>query len=111
MGSGDLSSLGTGIVSPPKWNYSYVFRLNEYQDNNQAMENTTDGFTWVGQTLKEFHLKPLEERNIPLTVCFDRPGVYNINNLAVFVTYSEDSSEMTLQKQTKPSVIVINDVS
>ena len=75
------------------------------------MENTTDGFTWVGQTLKQFQLSPLEERNIPLTVCFDKPGVYNINNLAVFVTYKADASEMTLQKQTKPSVIVINDVS
>ena len=56
-------------------------------------------------------LSPLEERNILLTVCFDKPGVYNINNLAVFVTYKEDASEMRLQKQTKPSVIVINDVS
>lgn len=86
-------------------------RLNEYQETNQAMENTTDGFTWVGQTLKQFQLSASEERSIPLTVCFDKPGVYNINNLAVFVTYKDDASEMTLQKQTKPSVIVINDVS
>ena len=91
--------------------FQIFYRLNEYQETNQAMENTTDGFTWVGQTLKQFQLSASEERSIPLTVCFDKPGVYNINNLAVFVTYKDDASEMTLQKQTKPSVIVINDVS
>ncbi|KAL4234283.1 Trafficking protein particle complex 8 [Mactra antiquata] len=84
-------------------------RLNDYLDAGVAVESPAGGFSWVGQTLKQLKLSPKETQNILLSVSFGKPGVYNINNLAVFVTYQHDSTEMTQQKQTKPCVITVRD--
>lgn len=85
-------------------------RLGDYPEVGQGVESPSDGFSWVGQTLKQFKLAPQQTENIPLSVSFSKPGVYNINNLAVFVTYQDNTTEMTLQKQTKPSVVTVHDV-
>ncbi|XP_045191789.2 trafficking protein particle complex subunit 8-like isoform X2 [Mercenaria mercenaria] len=85
-------------------------RLNEYPDTGQTAESPAGGFSWTSQTLKQFKLSSKQTERISLSVSFSKPGVYNINNLAVFVSYQHDTAEMTLQKQTKPSVITIRDV-
>ncbi|XP_060558094.1 trafficking protein particle complex subunit 8-like isoform X2 [Ruditapes philippinarum] len=86
-------------------------RLNEYPDTGQTAESPAGGFSWMSQTLKQLKLLAKQTEKILLSVTFSKPGVYNINNIAVFVSYQDDSAEMTLQKQTKPSVITIRDVA
>ena len=63
----------------------------------------------MSQTQKQVKMTAKQVSTIPLSVSFSRPGVYNINSLAVFVAYKDDISEMTLQKQTKPSVITVTE--
>jgi hypothetical protein len=92
-------------------NNSITFRLNEYPDTGQTAESPAGGFSWMSQTLKQLKLLAKQTEKILLSVTFSKPGVYNINNIAVFVSYQDDSAEMTLQKQTKPSVITIRDVA
>lgn len=87
-----------------------IFRLNEYPDTGQTAESPAGGFSWMSQTLKQLRLPAKQTEKISLSVSFSKPGVYNINNIAVFVSYQHDTAEMTLQKQTKPSVITICDV-
>ncbi|XP_052816266.1 trafficking protein particle complex subunit 8-like isoform X2 [Mya arenaria] len=82
-------------------------RLSEYQEGGPALDTVGSGFSWVGQTQRQVSLAPKQVLEVPLTVSFSRPGVFNINNLAVFVAHTPDTSQMTLQKQTKPSVITV----
>ncbi|XP_052230198.1 trafficking protein particle complex subunit 8-like isoform X4 [Dreissena polymorpha] len=85
-------------------------RLSDIQDAaGQALENSTTGFSWVGQTQRQVTMTPKQVLELSLSVSFSRPGVYNINNLAVFVSHTNDVSEMTLQKQTRPSVVSVLD--
>ncbi|XP_048756747.2 trafficking protein particle complex subunit 8-like isoform X2 [Ostrea edulis] len=68
-------------------------------------------FSWVSQTMTKLSLDPNQQRAVHMTACFSKPGIYNINRLAVFVTHNRDSSEMVLQKHLAPSVVVLQDVS
>ncbi|KAJ8303460.1 hypothetical protein KUTeg_019856 [Tegillarca granosa] len=70
----------------------------------------SSNFSWVGQTLTKVKLDPQQQRHIQLLACFSKPGIYNVNRLSVFVTYTDNSSEMILQKHASPSVVVISDV-
>ncbi|XP_061162581.1 trafficking protein particle complex subunit 8-like isoform X1 [Saccostrea echinata] len=68
-------------------------------------------FSWVSQTLTKLSLDPSQQRTVHMTACFSKPGIYNVNRLAVFVTHNKDTPEMVLQRHAAPSVIVIQDVS
>lgn len=72
-------------------------------------QSQSNAFAWCGHSLIDLHIGPQHTQTVSLTACFSRPGVYNINQISVFVTYTTDSSEMILQKQCAPSVVVIND--
>ncbi|XP_071092381.1 trafficking protein particle complex subunit 8-like isoform X2 [Haliotis cracherodii] len=66
-------------------------------------------FSWVGPTLANLTLDPGADQQLQLKAAFCRPGVYNCNNLAVFVTYADaDPSEMILQKHSTPSIITLS---
>jgi hypothetical protein len=44
---------------------------------------------------------------VKLRAGFLRAGTYNVNTVAVFVTYSDDQSQMILQNQPTPSIITL----
>lgn len=67
----------------------------------------TNYFSWAGGTVKEKRLEPRESTELRLSACFPKPGIFNVNQLAVFVSYKEDFSEMILQKHSTPSVVTI----
>ncbi|XP_076470015.1 trafficking protein particle complex subunit 8-like [Babylonia areolata] len=66
---------------------------------------------WVGHTLAKVALQPGESTRLRLRAGFLRPGTYNVNTLAVFVTYTDDQSQMILQRQATPSIITLLPVS
>ncbi|XP_041376116.1 trafficking protein particle complex subunit 8-like isoform X2 [Gigantopelta aegis] len=68
-------------------------------------------FRWVGQTLARLSLGPGAGQHVTLRAAFCHPGIYNLNNLAVFVTYSDDMSQMISQKHSTPSIITLNTTS
>ena len=62
---------------------------------------------WVGHTHAKVMLGEGESTKLRLRAGFLRPGTYNVNTLAVFVTYTDDQSQMILQRQTTPSIITL----
>ncbi|XP_060083234.1 trafficking protein particle complex subunit 8-like [Ylistrum balloti] len=68
-------------------------------------------FNWVGQTITQLRLEAEQQAAVQLSACFSKPGIYNLNRVAVFVTYSRDSNKMVLQRHSSPSVVVIGEVS
>ncbi|XP_025115248.1 trafficking protein particle complex subunit 8-like isoform X3 [Pomacea canaliculata] len=62
---------------------------------------------WVGHTNAKVSLREGESAQLHLNAGFLRPGTYNLNTLAVFVTYSDDQSQMILQRQPTPSIITL----
>ncbi|ESO98512.1 hypothetical protein LOTGIDRAFT_176520 [Lottia gigantea] len=67
-------------------------------------------FNWVGQTLAQLSLDVGESKQVQLRAGFCRPGMYNLNNLAVFVTFAKGQSEMIEQKHTTPNIITLIDL-
>lgn len=89
-------------------------RLNSRPENlftNQAYPSHSSCFNWVSQTMTQLKIEPNQQKPVRLSAGFSKPGIFNLNRLSVFVTYSSDSSQMVLQKHNSPSVIVVNDVS
>ncbi|KAK7505350.1 hypothetical protein BaRGS_00003512 [Batillaria attramentaria] len=62
---------------------------------------------WVGHTHAKITLAPGESSKLNLRAGFLRPGTYNLNTLAVFVTYTDDQSQMILQRQPTPSIVTL----
>lgn len=62
---------------------------------------------WVGHTHAKVTLGQGESARLKLRAGFLRAGTYNMNTLAVFVTYTDDQSQMILQRQTTPSIITL----
>ncbi|XP_076111682.1 trafficking protein particle complex subunit 8-like isoform X2 [Mytilus galloprovincialis] len=89
-------------------------RLNSRPENlltNQAYPSHSSCFNWVSQTMTQLKIEPNQQKPVRLSAGFSKPGIFNLNRLSVFVTYTSDSSQMVLQKHNSPSVIVVNDVS
>ena len=90
-----------------------IFRLNNRTEEkfvNPEVHHLTS-FSWVSQTLTKVSLDANQQRAVHMTACFSKPGIYNVNRLSVFVTYTKDASEMVLQKHPSPSVVTVQDVS
>lgn len=100
--SAETTSSGIGTPAPCVGLPSYLSLYQQSQSN---------AFVWCGHSLIDLHIGPQHSQTVTLTACFSKPGVYNINQLSVFVTYTTDSSEMILQKQSAPSLVVISDIS
>ncbi|XP_050396209.1 trafficking protein particle complex subunit 8 isoform X1 [Patella vulgata] len=80
-------------------------------DGSQAhLIPISTSFNWVGQTLAQVSLDVGESKQVPLRAGFCRPGMYNLNNLAVFVTYMKDQSEMIQQNHVTPNVLTLIDL-
>ncbi|XP_070190978.1 trafficking protein particle complex subunit 8-like isoform X2 [Littorina saxatilis] len=62
---------------------------------------------WVGHTHAKVTLNEGESAKLNLRAGFLRPGTYNVNTLAVFVTFTDDQSQMILQRQPTPSIITL----
>ena len=62
---------------------------------------------WVGLTHAKVTLQQGESTQLKLRAGFLRPGTFNVNTLAVFVTYSDDQSQMILQRQPTPSIVTL----
>ena len=92
----------------------YNFRFSsrpEVPFTSQTYPSHSSCFNWIGQTMTQLKIDPNQQKPVRLSAGFSKPGIYNLNRLAVFVTYTSDSSQMVLQKHNSPSVIVVNDVS
>lgn len=62
---------------------------------------------WVGHTHAKLTLQERGSAEVNLRAGFLRPGTYNLNTVAVFVTYTDDQSQMILQRQPTPSIITL----
>lgn len=79
--------------------------------SNQSYPSHSSCFNWVSQTMTQLKIEPNQQKPVRLSAAFSKPGIYNLNRLSVFVTYSSNSSQMVLQKHSSPSVVVVNDAS
>ncbi|KYQ90212.1 hypothetical protein DLAC_08813 [Tieghemostelium lacteum] len=81
-------------------NCSFVHQLNLTVECLLPHENvfdhssTTSQYFWTGSTKTTIELKPQEIVNLPLYVCFNQPGVYNINRFKLSVKLSESSKDI-----------------
>lgn len=80
-----------------------------YDHSGEYHHNSS--FNWVGQTITQLRLEPEQQAAVRLSACFSKPGIYNLNRVAVFVTYTRDSNQMVLQRHSSPSVVVIGEAS
>lgn len=77
----------------------------------QSYPSHSSCFNWLSQTMTQLKIEPNQQKPVRLSAGFSKPGIYNLNRLSVFVTYTTDSSQMVLQKHNSPSVLVVSDVS